>query len=197
MKRETDRGLVTSARGGWDGALLVQGDAGPVRRGEARHAHQALVIQRWQTPNDARPIGGRGPWTTRSPGVRLFMPGERELGEWRGHPWSQLLFVAPERVQVVLGKPWSSSGLTRWREATHRLPFVEHVFSAMMEDIAAGHPAGPITGDALVIALLLYLDAGAAAADAAVGRRAIRVRPAGVTVRTSTPRSRPRRRGEP
>ena len=124
MNRETDRGLVTSANGGWDGALLVQGDAGPVRRGGARHEHQALAIQRWLIPGHARPIGTRGRWAAPSPGVRLFMPGERELGAWRGHPWSQILFVAPERVQAVLGKPLSSSGLARWREATHRLPLL-------------------------------------------------------------------------
>jgi AraC-like DNA-binding protein len=167
--------MVSSARGGWEGALLAEGDAGPVRSGEVRHEHQAIVIQRWETPNHARPIGSRGGWTTIPPGVRLFMPGDREFGEWRGHPWAQFLFVSPERVEAVLGKPWEASGLTRWCDERHSLPFVEHVVSAMMDDIEAGHPAGPITGDALVVALLLHLDGAGATAPApgrgALGRR--------------------------
>lgn len=171
---------VASTRAGWDGALLVEGDSGFVRSGEVRHDHQALVIQRWQTPHLARPIGARGGWTTFSPGVRLLLPGERESGEWCGRPRAQMLFVAPERVEAVLGTPLDRSGLTRWRDPRHPLPFVEHVIAALMQDLAAGHPAGSITGDALLVALLLHLDTAPAGAASpgprALGRRLDAVR---------------------
>lgn len=156
--------VVTSAAAGWDGALLVDADTGPVRLGEVRHDHTALAIQHWLTPNRARRIGGAGRWTTHAPGVRLALPGDREHGEWTGHNRAPFLFVAPERIEAVLGRPWDRSGLTRWRAVRHQLPFVEHVVSALTHDVHAGSPAGPITGDALVVALLLHLDGRGAAA---------------------------------
>jgi AraC-like DNA-binding protein len=171
---------VSSKGAGWNGALLVEGDSGFVRTGEVRHEHQALVIQRWQTPHLARPIGARGGWTTFPPGVRLLLAGDCESGEWCGRPRAQMLFVAPERVEAVLGTPLDRSGLTRWRDPRHPLPFVEHVVSALMLDMEAGHPAGPLTGDALLVALLLHLDAAPAGVGApaprALGRSLDRVR---------------------
>jgi AraC family transcriptional regulator len=161
---------VASKRSGWNGALLVEGDSGFVRSGEVRHEHQALVIQRWQTPHLARPIGDRGGWTRFPPGVRLLLPGTCESGEWCGRPRAQMLFLAPERVEGLLGTPLDRSGLTRWRDPRHPLPFVEHVISALMRDMEAGHPAGPLAGDALLVALLLHL----ATASAAAGTRAPR-----------------------
>lgn len=166
----------STARAGWDGALLADGDAGYVRSGEARHEHQTLTIWRWQTPNVARPIGTRGGWTTFPPGVRLFLPGDREFGEWCGHPRAQALFVAPERVEAVLGRPPERTGLARWRDPRYALPFVESVISAMMRDLEVGHPAGPITGDSLVEALLLHLDGVGATRPRPPGRRLDAVR---------------------
>jgi AraC-like DNA-binding protein len=171
---------LASTGSGWNGVLLAEGDAGFVRSGEVRNDHEVLFLQRWETPNVARPVDRRGRWTTLPPGVKLYLPGDREYGEWRGRPWAQMLFVTPERAEAVLGTPWDRSGLTRWRDERHPLPFVDHVVSALMHDLEAGHPAGPITGDALVASLLLHLDAGRSAASAArrgaLGRRLAAVR---------------------
>jgi AraC family transcriptional regulator len=150
--------FVASFDSGWDGAFLADGSAAPT--GEARHDHQTVVIQHWLTPNPWRPVGGAGGWTTLEPGVRVRFPGDAEHGEWSGSPRSRFLFVTPERVRAVLGTPWDASGLTRWRAPRHRLPFVEHVLGAMMRDLEAGYPAGPLTGDALVVALLHHLNGG-------------------------------------
>lgn len=160
---------VASRQAGWDGALLVEGDSGLVRSAEVRHDHEAVMIQRWQTTHLARPIGSPGGWATFPPGMKLCLPGDREFGEWCGRPRVQSLFVTPERVEAVLGVPWDGSGLTRWRDPRHPLQFVDHVVSAMMQDMEAGYPAGPITGDALLVALLLHLDA--TGTDVALPRR--------------------------
>jgi AraC-like DNA-binding protein len=166
--------LVTSAGAGWDGALLVEGGPGP-GGGEVHHDHEVVVVQRWLTPNHVRPIESRCGWTTYRSGIRLRLPGDEEYAEWRGCPRSQMLFVAPERVEAVLGKPWAQSGLSRWRDPRYQLPFVDHVLSAMMRDLEAGHPGGPIPGDALLVALLLHLDAARATPASpkrgALGRR--------------------------
>lgn len=164
--------FVVSAGSGWDGALFTEGDAGP-DGGEARHEHQVVMLQRWLTPNSARPIGSPGGWTTFAPGVRVCLPGDPEFGEWRGHPRSQFLFIAPERVEAVLGRSWERTGLTRWREARYQLPFVDHVILALTQDMERGYPAGPLVGDSLLIALLSRLDGSPPASPrpGALGRR--------------------------
>jgi AraC family transcriptional regulator len=168
--------FVASLDAGWDGALLTEGDAG--RDGEARHDHEVVTVGRWFTPNDARPFASPRGWTTLPPGVRLCLPGDREHAEWRGQPRCQFLFIAPERVEAVLGTPWDRSGLARWREPRHALPFVESVMAAMMADLEAGHPAGPLVGDSLLVSLLTHLHGAVPAAPrrGALGRRVERVR---------------------
>lgn len=165
--------FVASFDSGWDGAFLADGSAAPT--GLARHEHQTLMIQHWLTPVPWRPIDASGGWATLQPGVRLRFPGDAEHGEWSGGPRSRFLFVTPERVHAVLGTPWDESGLTRWSAPRYRLPFVEHVLGAMMRDIEAGYPAGPLTGDALVVALLHHLngreDAARGSSPGALGRR--------------------------
>lgn len=165
--------FVASVASGWDGAFLGDGTAGPT--GEALHDHQTLVIQHWLTPNPNRPIGSPGGWTTLEPGVRVRFPGDGEHGEWRDSPRSRFLFVTPERVEAVLGARWELTGLARWRDPRHHLPFVEHVLAAMMQDVEAGYPAGPLTGDALLVALLQHLNGQHLAAPpprpGALGRR--------------------------
>lgn len=168
--------FVASLDAGWDGALLTEGDAG--RDGEARHDHEVVTVGRWFTPNDARPFASQRGWTTLPPGVRLCLPGDREHAEWRGQPRCQFLFIAPERVEAVLGTTWDRSGLARWREPRHALPFVESVMSAMMADVEAGHPAGPLVGDSLLVSLLTHLNGAAPPSPrpGILGRRIDRVR---------------------
>ena len=164
---------MASATSGWDGAFLAEGTAAPT--GEALHDHQTLVVQHWLTPNPARPIRGTGDWTTLEPGVRLRFPGETEYAEWRGSPRSRFLFVTPERVEAVLGTRWQDSGITGWRGPRYQLPFVEHVLGAMMRDMEAGYPAGPLSGEALTLALLHHLNgldlAARSPRPGALGRR--------------------------
>jgi AraC family transcriptional regulator len=169
--------FVASFDAGWDGALLTEGDA-PPSGGEARHDHEVVMVARWLTPNDARPFASRRGWTTLPPGIRLCLPGDREYAEWRGHPRSQFLFIAPERVEAVLGTAWDRSGLARWREPRHALPFVDSVVAAMMADLEAGHPAGPLVGDSLLVSLLTHLHGAVPpkARRGALGRRIERVR---------------------
>lgn len=171
--------FLASARSGWDGALFTHGEASPTG-GEARHEHQVLMVQRWLTPIEARQIGTPGGWSTLPPGVRICLPGEREFAEWRGRPRSQFLFLAPERVEAVLGKRWEDTGLAQLRDPRHPLPFVEHVLAAMMEDVESGHPSGPLVGESLLVALLSHLDARGSALSppkrGALGRRLDAVR---------------------
>jgi AraC-like DNA-binding protein len=160
---------VSSARAGWDGALFAAATA--ARSGADRVDHRTVMIQRWLTPMCVRSADGGG-WTTHAPGVRLRFPGDAQPGSWRGPTDLELLFVTPARIEAVLGGPWERSGLQRWREPTRELPLVGEVLSAMAQDVEEGHPAGPLTGDALVIALLTHLD-GRGNAPRSPGPRAL------------------------
>jgi AraC family transcriptional regulator len=169
--------LVSSARSGWDGAFLIQ--ATSPRDGEIRHDHERVAFLRRLTPLHARPLDGRGGWTTHGPGTWLRLPGDGDHAAWRGATQWHWLFVTPERVEDVLGKRWDRSGLVRWRDPELEQPFAEDVLSALQRDCEAGHPAGPLAGDALVVALLSHLD-GRGAADAPPPRRTFERRVAAV-----------------
>jgi AraC family transcriptional regulator len=167
-----------SAASGWEGAFLGEFTASP--SGEALHDHRTLVIQHWLTPDSARPIGGAGGWATLAPGIRLRFPGDAEHVAWRGSPRGRVLFVTPERLETVLGARWDETGLTRWRDDRYHLSFVEHVIAAMMQDVETRYPAGPLTGDALLVALLRHLNGREQASrpprPGALGRRLDAVR---------------------
>lgn len=170
--------LVGSAGSGWDGAFFAEATSAPA--GEVFQDHEVVVIQRWLTALRTRPTSRPGDWVTHAPGVRVRLPGDSEYGEWRGTLRLQLLFVTPERVEAVLGRPWDRTGLARWPDPRLELPFVGDVLSAMRQDVDAGHPAGPLTGDALLVALLSYLDSRGVTRPSpppgAMGRRMERVR---------------------
>lgn len=149
------RRFVSSSTSGWQGAFLADVTTAPA--GEVHQDHQVLVLERWLTPLRTRPTSGPGGWTTHAPGTWLRLPGEGDHAEWRGsNPW-QLLFVSPGHIETVLGTPWLRSGLPRWSHETIRLPFVDAVLAALAQDLADGFPAGPLAGDALLVALLTHL----------------------------------------
>lgn len=164
---------VSSAGSGWDDALIVEMTSAPA--GEVIQDHALVSLQRWLTPACIRRANGPRRWITHAPGFNVFFPGEAHGLEWRGSTRCQVLFVTAARVEAVLGTGWERSGLTRWRGPRFELPFVSHVLSALMRDCEAGFPAGPLAGDALVAALLGYLDrrdvAPAPARPGALGRR--------------------------
>lgn len=169
---------VSSAGSSWAGAFLADVTTAPA--GEYHHAYRGITVHHWRTPVRIRPTGGAGGWITQAPGFRVCVPGDEDHGEWRGSCQAHVLVVTPERVEAVLGVPWDRSGLTRWRGPRFERPFVGHVLSAMMRECEGGYPAGPLAGDALLVALLSYLDGRGAAPPAprpgALGRRLAAVR---------------------
>lgn len=164
---------ASSVGSGWDGALLV--DVTTAHAGEFHQDHALVVVQRWSTPLRIQPIPPRSGWTTHPPAVALRFPGDSQHGSWRGATECQLLFLTPRRVEDVLGSPWDRSGLPRWRAPSRELSFAEEVLSALARDVEDGYPAGPLTGDALVVALLSHLDGRGAGAPSpgprTLGRR--------------------------
>jgi AraC-like DNA-binding protein len=153
---------LTSAGSGWDGALLADLTTAPA--GSFHQDHELVVVQRWSTPLCVRTAATGWSWTTYPPAVSLRFPGDSQHGRWRGATDCQLLFVTPARVEAVLGMPWDRGGLPRWREPSVELPFAAEVLSALAHDVEDGYPAGPLTGDALVGALLAHLERRGAAA---------------------------------
>lgn len=168
--------VAWSSGSGWDGAAYVQ--VTTARHGEADHAHELLAIEQRLSPLRSRPIGGPGGWTTRGPGATLSLPGDRTQGEWQGETRWQYLFVTPERAEAVLEEPWDRTGLVGWNRPALDIPFAEDLLAALACDRDAGHPAGPLVGDALVVALLSHLGARTVPAPGAraLGRRVGTVR---------------------
>lgn len=163
--------LAFSAGSGWDGAMYVQ--VTTARHGEVDHAHGLLVIEHRLSPLRSRPVGGPGGWSTRGPGATLSLPGDRTQGEWQGETRWQYLFVTPERAEAVLEEPWDRTALVGWNRPALDIPFAEELLAALACDRDAGYPAGPLVGDALVVALLSHLGARTVPAPGArmLGRR--------------------------
>jgi AraC family transcriptional regulator len=161
---------LSSIGSGWSGAFFAEVTAAP--SGEFHQDHEVVMVQRWRTPMCIREARSGSGWTTHPPAVWLRVPGDAQHGAWRGRTECQFLFLAPAQVEAVLGTPWEASGLPRWREPTSDLPLVAEVLNAMARDIEDGYPAGPLTGDALVVALLTHLE-GRAAGPASPGPRAL------------------------
>jgi AraC family transcriptional regulator len=163
---------LSSVGSRWSGVFFADVTAAP--GGEFHQDHEVVVVQRWRTPLCIRE-GSDADWTTHPPAVWVRVPGDAQHGAWRGCTELQLLFVTPAQVEAVLGAPWDRTGLTQWRAPTFDLPLVGDVLTAMACDIEDGYPAGPLTGDSLVLALLTHLEGRAAAASSpgprVLGRR--------------------------
>lgn len=152
---------LSSVGSRWSGVFFADVTAAP--GGEFHQDHEVVVVQRWRTPLCIREAGSEAGWTTHPPAVWLRVPGDAQHGAWRGCTELQLLFVTPAQVEAVLGCAWDRTGLSRWRAPAFDLPLVGEVLDAMARDIEEGYPAGPLTGDALVVALLTHLEGRAAA----------------------------------
>lgn len=150
------RRILSSAGSGWDGAFFAE--LTTAHAGELPEHRDDVSIQRWMTPLSTRAHDGAAGWITQAPAVRVRFPGDPAQGASRRSTMWQLLCVTPGRVEAVLGRPWESTGLVRWRAPSRELSLVEDVLSAMARDVADRFPAGPLAGDALVVALLVHLD---------------------------------------
>lgn len=142
----------------WQGALAIESAGTPT--GECRHEHKLVTLQLWWQPFLVRPLRGPGTWRTVAPGARLWLPGEEQYFEWRQSGRTNMVLMAPERIEQVLQQPYSKVNLERWRGLDFVSPFVSRLIEAISDDMANDCPAGPLAGDSLMAALIAYLEAG-------------------------------------
>ena len=170
------RFLVHSGAVGWQGAFFT--DCQPAATGTVDHVHQQVCLQHYAT--GFRVQDSQRGWRTIRPGVRLWLPGDEQRGQWQ---WkmggsSQFLFIAPERIEQILGQRFRPEMLARWRVYSNTPAFVAHLIQAMCCDLVEDSPAGALAGDSLIAALVAYLASDVAPSAKGVARLAPHVRAA-------------------
>lgn len=148
--------LLDSTRVGWQGAYFTDILGAP--DGIVDHGHERYCLQRGMH-REARRTLGRGVWREMPLGFSVWRPGDEQRFQWRSGGRSQFLFIAPDRVAMVLGdeRPLAVVG----HERPSRSPVLELIFDALLADLAQGSPAGSLVGDSLIAALVAHLSAPA------------------------------------
>lgn len=148
--------LLGSAQVGWQGAYFT--DILGAHEGIVDHGHKRYCLQRRLHRQARRTLGQRA-WQELPVGFSVWRPGDEQRFEWRAGGRSQFLFIAPERVAMVLGddRPLAGAG----HEAPAHSPVLDLIFDTLLADLAQGSPAGSLVGDSLIAALVAHVSAPA------------------------------------
>jgi AraC family transcriptional regulator len=112
----------------------------------------------------------RGPMKVRFGGVRkpfrdypvypnLTLPGDGTFGAWQGAQRGMHLFADQEAIERVTQQSFRREAFQRPNGPT---PAIEHLLRALHADVVAGHPSGPMLGEAVISSILHQLLPGSA-----------------------------------
>jgi AraC family transcriptional regulator len=149
------RFLSDSNSVGWDGAFFT--DIQAAQEGTVDHGHVRFCVQHSPVPFRARELRPGAPWTTMTPGLGIWHPGDEQRFDWQGGGSRQFLFVEPARVEQILGAPARPHRLRRHPHEMVVSPVASAILRALVCDLREGSPAGALVGDSLIAALLAHL----------------------------------------
>jgi AraC family transcriptional regulator len=148
------RFVADSNRVGWAGAFFT--DLRAAETGTADHGHSRVCIQHSRSAFQVRELRRDAGWNWMHPGFTVWCPGDEQRFDWNGGGERQFLFVEPSKIDEVLGPRCVNHRPSRRNEVVHS-PVAELILQAMVRDLHDGSPAGPLVGDALIVALLAHL----------------------------------------
>ncbi|MGI4942002.1 MAG: helix-turn-helix transcriptional regulator [Janthinobacterium lividum] len=99
------------------------------------------------------------------------VPGETYSGSWSAVLESVNLFVDPALIETVLHRPYSEGLVLAAVRRLHVDKTIKHLMAALLEDVVAGSPAGPLLGETIVAAILRRLHAAGPSLPGAPGAR--------------------------
>jgi len=146
---------VDSSAVGWRGAFFTDLQAAP--QGIIDHGHVRFSVQQSAVPIQVRELRAGAAWTTSTPGVSAWRPGEEQRLEWRGGGYRQFLFVDPATVEQVLDSPAAPRISRRGPPEVIASPLAAMLLQALVLDLQDGSPGGPLVGDSLIVALAVHL----------------------------------------
>jgi AraC family transcriptional regulator len=151
---------VGSSAVGWRGAFFT--DLQAARHGVVDHGHERFSVQRSAVPLRVRELRAGAGWTTVVPHVNAWRPGDEQRFEWLGGGYRQFLFIDPDMVEEILGKPVAPRMARRGLPEPTHSALAATLLQAMVQDLQDGSPAGALVGDSLIAALVAHLWGGAA-----------------------------------
>lgn len=146
---------VHSGAVGWRGAFFT--DLQAANEGTVDHGHARFSVQRSPVPVQVRELRSGAAWTTMTPGVSIWRPGDEQRFDWRGGGNRQFLFVDPGTVEQVLDGPPDPRPSRRGPGEIIESPLAATLLQALVRDLQDGSPAGPLVGDSLIVALVAHL----------------------------------------
>ena len=151
---EQPRFLCDSDRVGWQGALFTSVVCAPV--GTIDQVHEQFCVVRVLDPMEVK-VQRSPRWESAAPGIRVWMPGDEQRGDWRRGGRSQFLFITGDHVAHLLDRSPVPLGALSHGLVHSRTPNL--IFDALEADLVQGSPAGPLVGDALITALVAQMAA--------------------------------------
>ena len=148
MRFEMSGSLIyqhTSAAAGWSGACLTH-----LRLERSGQYDGCWSTLRISTAIPSQTAPGRHP----AAGLTVGVPGQPCSGTWSGVSETVSLFVDVGLVERTFGAPFSESTVLAADRTLHGDGFVEHLLNALLADVIAGSPDGPVPGETLVLLIL-------------------------------------------
>jgi AraC family transcriptional regulator len=146
---------VDSSGVGWRGAFFTDLQAAP--QGTVDHCHARFSVQQSAVPIQIRELRAGAAWTTATPGVGVWRPGDEQRFEWRGGGNRQFLFVDPAMVEQILDGAAAPRASRRGPAEVVASPLAATLIQALVHDLQDGSPAGALVGDSLIVALVAHL----------------------------------------
>jgi AraC family transcriptional regulator len=146
---------VDSSAVGWRGAFFTDLQAAP--HGIVDHCHARFSVQQSAVPIQVRELRAGAAWTTVTPGVGVWRPGDEQRFEWQGGGGRQFLFVDPAMVEEVLDGPAAPRTSRRAPAEPIASPLAATLLQALVHDLQDGSPGGTLAGDSLIVALVVHL----------------------------------------
>jgi AraC-like DNA-binding protein len=160
--------LHGSASSGWQGACLTHLHASEGTQIELAFSwiriSQRLSVKGGRLPTRAGDIAPPA-----SANLQVGLPDALYRGTFTGPAEGLNLYIDPSLFERTLHVPYSESALADLARHLHRDHIIEHLMRALLSDVAAGNPGGPLLGEAIVAAIIHRLCAAERAPSPAKG----------------------------
>ncbi|MEI7611775.1 MAG: AraC family transcriptional regulator [Betaproteobacteria bacterium] len=148
--------LKTSASSGWSGAALTHMKTSG--RGEFAGCWSALLLTySLGSPNASYIIDAQGRRQRNNNRLGLLAPNEERHGGWDWETETINLFIQPGFVERVLGQSFDSSQIVNSLAMQRDDRFIEILLQALLTDVLAGCPNGPLPSESVVAAIVQRL----------------------------------------
>ncbi|MFY0657192.1 MAG: helix-turn-helix domain-containing protein [Neptunomonas phycophila] len=99
-------------------------------------------------------VGRRHKKTSR---LSILPPKHEAKGGWTGGGQSVNLFIQPAFIERILGKPFCENDFLDGLKIQHGDQFIELLMQALLTDLVAGCPTGPLASESIIAAIVRRL----------------------------------------